>query len=327
MTKILILGKQGQVAWELQVTLATLGNVTVLGSQELDLANPDRIRDRVRQIQPDIIVNAAAYTAVDKAENEPDLCMSINATAPGILAELAREFQALLVHYSTDYVFDGTKTSPYLETDPTNPLSVYGASKLAGERAIIQVDCPHLILRTTWVYGNRGKNFLLTILRLAAERTELKIIADQFGAPTWSRAIAEATAQILAQCHRDSRSVMPKARLRQRVGEASRREASACAERLRQLSSIRGIYNLSAAGKTSWHGFASEIVTQYRSQSPDRHLAVQNIIPIPTSEYPTPAQRPANSILDNRKISTDFGVQMPEWHLSLSQLLARWQQI
>lgn len=304
MTKILILGKQGQVAWELQVTLATLGNVTVLGSQELDLANPDRIRDRVRQIQPDIIVNAAAYTAVDKAENEPDLCMSINATAPGILAELAREFQALLVHYSTDYVFDGTKTSPYLETDPTNPLSVYGASKLAGERAIIQVDCPHLILRTTWVYGNRGKNFLLTILRLAAERTELKIIADQFGAPTWSRAIAEATAQILAQCHRDSRS-----------------------EQLSQRSSIRGIYNLSAAGKTSWHGFASEIVTQYRSQSPDRHLAVQNIIPIPTSEYPTPAQRPANSILDNRKISTDFGVQMPEWHLSLSQLLARWQQI
>jgi dTDP-4-dehydrorhamnose reductase len=296
MTKILILGKQGQVAWELQLTLATLGNVTVLGSQELDLANSDRIRDIIRQIQPDIIVNAAAYTAVDKAESEPDLCMSINATAPGILAELARELPALLIHYSTDYVFDGTKTSPYLETDPTNPLSVYGASKLAGERSIIEVDCPHLILRTTWVYGNRGKNFLLTMLRLAAEKPELKIIADQFGAPTWSRSIAAATAQILSQCHRDR-------------------------------SNIRGIYNLSAAGKTSWHGFASEIVAQYRSQYPDRHLAVQNIIPIPTSEYPTPAQRPANSILDNRKILTDFGVQMPEWHLSLSQLLARWQQI
>jgi dTDP-4-dehydrorhamnose reductase len=304
MTEILILGKQGQVAWELQVTLATLGNVTVLGSQDLDLANPDRIRERVRQIRPDIIVNAAAYTAVDKAESEPDLCMTINATAPGVLAELAREFQALLIHYSTDYVFDGTKTSPYLETDPTNPLSVYGASKLAGERAIIQVDCPHLILRTTWVYGNRGKNFLLTILRLAAEKPELKIIADQMGAPTWSRAIAISTAQIVAQCHRDSRS-----------------------ERLRQRSSIRGVYNLSAAGKTSWHGFASEIVSQYRSQYPDRQLAVQNIIPIPTSEYPTPAKRPANSILDNSKILADFGVQLPDWQLSLSQLLARWQQI
>jgi dTDP-4-dehydrorhamnose reductase len=297
MTAIIILGKQGQVAWDLQVTLTTLGHVTILGSQELDLANPNRIRERVRQIQPDIIVNAAAYTAVDKAESEPDLCMAINATAPAILAELAREHQALLVHYSTDYVFDGTKTSPYLETDPTNPLSVYGASKLAGERAIIEVDCPHLILRTTWVYGNRGKNFLLTILRLAAERGELKIIADQFGAPTWSRAIASATAQIVAQCHRDL---------------------------LRQRSSIRGVYNLSAAGKTSWHGFASEIVTQYRSQYPERHLAVQNIIPIPTSEYPTPAQRPTNSILDNSKILADFGVQLPDWQLSLSQLFARW---
>lgn len=296
MTEILILGKQGQVAWELQVTLATLGNVTVLGSQELDLANPDRIVERVRQIRPDIIVNAAAYTAVDRAESEPDLCMAINATAPGIVAELAREFQALLVHYSTDYVFDGTKTSPYLETDPTNPLSVYGASKLAGERAIIEVDCPHLILRTTWVYGNRGKNFLLTILRLAAERAELKIIADQVGAPTWSRSIAEATAQLVAHCHQDR-------------------------------ASIRGVYNLSAAGKTSWHGFASAIVSEYRSQYPERHLAVQNIVPIPTSEYPTPAKRPANSLLDHRKISTDFGIQMPEWHLSLSQLLARWQQI
>jgi dTDP-4-dehydrorhamnose reductase len=303
MTEILILGKQGQVAWELQVTLATLGDITVLGSQELDLANPDRIRELVRQIKPDIIVNAAAYTAVDRAESEPDLCMSINATAPGILAELAREFQALLIHYSTDYVFDGTKTSPYLETDPTNPLSVYGSSKLAGERAIIQVGCPHLILRTTWVYGNRGKNFLLTILRLAADRSELKIIADQLGAPTWSSTIAEATAQILAQCHRDSRS------------------------ELRQRSSIRGVYNLSAAGETSWHGFASEIVTQYRAHSPDRQLAIENIIPIPTSEYPTPAQRPANSILDNRKILSDFGVQMPQWQMSLSQLFARWQQL
>jgi dTDP-4-dehydrorhamnose reductase len=296
MTEILILGKQGQIAWELQVTLATLGNITVLGSQDLDLANPDRIREKVRSIQPDIIVNAAAYTAVDMAETESELCMSINAIAPGILAELARQSSALLVHYSTDYIFDGTKTSPYLETDLPNPLGIYGSSKLAGERAIIQVDCPHLILRTTWVYGNRGKNFLLTILRLAAARSELKIVADQIGAPTWSRAISEVTSQIIAQCHRDR-------------------------------SSVRGTYNLSAAGQTSWHGFASEIVSQYRSQYPDRHLAIEHILPIPTSDYPTPAKRPANSVLDNSKILADFGVQLPDWHLSLSQLLARWEQI
>jgi dTDP-4-dehydrorhamnose reductase len=295
MKNILLIGKQGQIAWELQVTLATLGNVTVLGSQELDLNNPDQIVDRVRSIQPQIIVNAAAYTAVDKAESEPELCMSINANAPRVLAELARQSQALLVHYSTDYVFDGQKTSPYVETDPTNPLGVYGASKLAGERAIIQVDCPHLILRTTWVYGNRGKNFLLTILRLAAEKSELKIVADQIGAPTWSRSIAEATSQIVAQCHRDR-------------------------------SSIKGLYNLSAAGSTSWHGFASEIVSQYRSLYPERHLAIQNIVPIPASEYPTPAQRPANSRLDNSKILQDFGVILPDWNSSLGQLLARWQQ-
>lgn len=294
MNKILLIGKKGQIAWELQLCLATLGDVTLIGSEELDLANSNQIEQQVNLIQPQIIVNAAAYTAVDKAESEPDLCMAINATAPGILAELARESQALLVHYSTDYVFDGTKTGAYIETDPTNPLSVYGASKLAGERAIVEADCSHLILRTTWVYGNRGKNFLLTILRLAAEKPELKIVADQIGAPTWSTAIATATAQIVAQCQRDR--------------------------------DIKGLYHLSAAGETSWHGFASEIVDRYRSLYPDRHLAVDRILPIGTSEYPTPAQRPANSLLDNSKLSRDFGIQLPDWKLSLGQLLARWQQ-
>jgi dTDP-4-dehydrorhamnose reductase len=296
MNKILILGKRGQIAWELQMTLATLGNVTVLGSQELDLANPDDIVTKIRQIQPDLIVNAAAYTAVDRAEQEPELCNAINATAPGILAEIARESDALLVHYSTEYVFNGDKTSPYLETDSPQPLGGYGASKLAGEQAIIQVDCPHLILRTTWVYGNRGKNFLLTILRLAAERAELKIVADQVGAPTWSRAISEATAQILAQCQRDR-------------------------------SHVRGLYNLSAAGKTSWHGFASQIVDRYRHHYPDRHLTVENILAIPSSEYPTPARRPAYSVLDNCKVLADFGVQLPEWESSLEQLFTSWEQI
>jgi dTDP-4-dehydrorhamnose reductase len=292
MQKILILGKQGQVAWELQRTLASLGDVTVFGSGQIDLANPDTIRTQVRSIQPDIIVNAAAYTAVDKAETEPELCMSINAVAPGILAELARESQALLVHYSTDYVFDGTKVGAYSETDPTNPLSVYGASKLAGEQAISQVDCAHLIFRTTWVYGNRGKNFLLTILRLAAERKELKIVADQIGSPTWSRSISEATAQIIAQCRHD-------------------------------LSTVKGLYNLSAAGATSWHGFASQILDRSRSINPELDLAIEQILPIPATDYPTPAQRPANSVLDNSKILADFGVQLPDWQVSLEQCLER----
>jgi dTDP-4-dehydrorhamnose reductase len=292
MQKILIIGQQGQVAWELQRTLASLGHITVCGSQELDLANPDRIREKVRSIQPDIIVNAAAYTAVDKAETESDLCRVINAIAPGILAELARESQALLVHYSTDYVFDGTKVGAYAETDPTNPLSVYGASKLAGEQAIIQADCAHLIFRTTWVYGNRGKNFLLTILRLAAEKTELKIVADQIGSPTWSRSISEATAQIIAQCRHD-------------------------------WSSVRGLYNLSAAGKTSWHGFANQIVDRSRSINPELDLSIEQILPIPATDYPTPAQRPANSVLNNSKILTDFGVQLPDWKVSLEQCLEK----
>jgi dTDP-4-dehydrorhamnose reductase len=292
MQKILILGQQGQVAWELQRTLASLGQLTVLGSQSLDLANPDAIRTQVRSIQPDIIVNAAAYTAVDKAESESDLCMSINAIAPGILAELTRESRSLLVHYSTDYVFDGTKTTSYLETDPTNPISVYGASKLAGEQAIIQADCAHLIFRTTWVYGDRGKNFLLTILRLAAEKTELKIVADQIGAPTWSRAIAEATTQVIAQCRHDR-------------------------------TSVKGLYNLSAAGKTSWHGFANEIVDRARSINPDLQLAIEQILPIPTTDYPTPAQRPANSVLDSSKLLADFGVQLPDWTVSLDQCMQK----
>lgn len=288
---ILIIGKQGQVAWELQRTLAPLGQIAVLGSQDLDLSDPDQIQAQVRRVQPQIIVNAAAYTAVDKAESEAELCMAINGTAPGILAELARQSQALLVHYSTDYVFDGTKTSPYLETDSPNPLGVYGATKLAGEQAIAQVDCAHLILRTTWVYGDRGKNFLLTILRLARERAELKIVADQLGAPTWSRAIAEATAQILVQRQQDDWAVS-------------------------------GLYHLSASGITSWYGFAREIIAQYQALYPEQALMVERILPISTSEYPTPAQRPANSVLDNSKLLATFGLQLPDWPNSLTQVLS-----
>jgi dTDP-4-dehydrorhamnose reductase len=294
MTNILLLGKKGQIAWELQITLANLGLVTVWGSQDLNLADPDQIKEKIREIKPQIIVNAAAYTAVDQAETEPELCQAINTTAPGILAELAQEFQSLLVHYSTDYVFDGNKTSPYLETDRPHPLGVYGATKLAGEQAIMQVDCPHLILRTTWVYGNRGKNFLLTILRLATERAELKIVVDQIGAPTWCRSIAEATAQILVQCRHN-------------------------------LSGTKGLYHLSAAGQTSWHGFASQIISQYQLHHYAPSMAIQSILPIPTSDYLTPVQRPMNSVLDNSKVLANFGIQLPDWNLSLEQLLVGWQ--
>lgn len=224
--KILLTGKNGQVGWELQRALASLGEVIACDRSELDLANPDKIVALVREAKPQIIVNAAAYTAVDKAESEPEPAHAINARAPGILAEEAKKLGALLVHYSTDYVFDGTKTEPYTEEDAPNPISVYGRSKLAGEQAIQSSGCRHLIFRTSWVYGPRGKNFLLTILRLAKERDELRIVSDQIGAPTTSALIADVTAQIL-------RAFSPEK---------------------------QGLYNLTATGSVSWYGFAQAIV-------------------------------------------------------------------
>ena len=223
--RILLTGKNGQVGWELQRTLAPLGEVVVLDRRQLDLSDPDQIRERVREISPDLIVNAAAYTAVDRAEAEPEPAMAVNGTAPGLLAEEAKRIGAAIIHYSTDYVFDGAKTTPYTEEDAPNPLNVYGRTKLAGEQAVQAAGVPHLILRTSWVYGMRGKNFLLTILRLAREREELKIVDDQIGAPTWSRTIAEATAQILTS------GAWP-------------------------VSGASGIYHLTASGSTSWYGFA-----------------------------------------------------------------------
>jgi dTDP-4-dehydrorhamnose reductase len=278
--RILILGQQGQVAWELQRTMPLLGQTTVLGSQALDLTNPAKIRDTIQTLRPQIVINAAAYTAVDKAETDQEVAKAINQTAPQILAEETAKLGALLVHYSTDYVFDGTKTGTYVETDSTNPLGVYGATKLAGEQAIQAVGGDHLIFRTTWVYGMRGKNFLLTILRLAADKPELKIVSDQIGAPTWSRSIAEATAQVVCQWPHQPNS---------------------------------GLYHLSAAGVTSWHGFANKIVELSKKIDPDRALAVQEILPIPATEYPTPAARPANSQLDSSKLQQTFGVQLNDW--------------
>lgn len=292
--KILVIGKNGQIGWELRRTLAPLGNVIALGRADLDLTDQDAIRSRVREIQPELIVNAAAYTAVDQAESEPELAYSINATAPGVLAEEACALNTWLLHYSTDYVFDGTKSGVYEEHDCANPLSVYGASKLAGEQAIAAAGGRYLIFRTSWVYGARGKNFLLTIMRLAREREELRVVADQAGSPTWSRVVAEATAQIAIQLLSAPRR--------------SRQEA--------------GIYHLTCAGRTSWYDFAREIVKSMTSSNgrvwsarcPDG----PRLVPIPTPEYPRAARRPANSCLSCAKLHTDFRITLPPWSMALS---------
>jgi dTDP-4-dehydrorhamnose reductase len=275
--KILLIGAQGQVGWELARRLPALGNVTATDRTTLDLADPDVIRGVVRAARPEVIVNAAAYTAVDKAESEPELAMRINGDAPGVLGEEAARAGALFVHYSTDYVYDGEKAGAYVETDAPNPVSAYGRSKLTGERAIVASGCRHLIFRTCWVYGPRGRNFLLTILKAARERPELKVVDDQFGAPTSSAAIAEATKQAIG------------------TGRG------------------QGIYHLSAAGRTSWHGFAQAIVEGAGLKTPVRA--------IPSSAYPTPARRPRNSVLDNSKLKSELGIALPDWRDGLREVL------
>ncbi len=282
--KILLTGKNGQVGWELQRTLCIWGDVVALGSAELDLADPDAIVRTVREIRPDFIVNPAAYTAVDKAESDPELAMAINGTAPGILAEEAKRSGAMLIHYSTDYVFDGSKSGAYLESDAPHPLNVYGRSKLAGELAIAATGCRYVTLRTSWVYGARGKNFLLTMLRLLRERDYVSVVEDQCGAPTWSRLIAEATAGIMA----------------------------------RRSDVEQGLYHLTSSGQTTWLGFASAIATRIV----ERGGKVADIRAIPAAEYPTPTQRPANSVLSCERLRKDFGIAMPEWEGVLNLLVA-----
>jgi len=279
--KILLTGRDGQIGWELGRALAPLGEVIACGRSELDLAVPDRIASVVREAKPQIIINAAAYTAVDKAESEPDVAHAVNARAPGVLAEEAKRANALLIHYSTDYVFDGEKETPYVEDDKPNPLNEYGRSKLAGENAIRSIDGRYLILRTGWVYAARGRNFLLTIRRMLGEKEELRVVADQIGAPTSAGALAAATASLL-----------------QTYGPAA-------------LGESRGIYHATAAGRTSWHGFASEIARLERTPRPSR------LVPIPSGEYPLPARRPKNSSLSNEKLQRRFGVVLPSWQACL----------
>lgn len=292
--KILLIGKDGQVGGELSSLLQPLGTLVAFGRNDLDLSREDRIREKIREVSPQVIVNAAAYTAVDKAEEESELALAVNGTAPAILAEEAKQLGAALVHYSTDYVFDGTKTGPYTEEDAPNPLGVYGRTKLAGDEAIQSAGLPYLIFRTAWVYGLKGKNFLRTIQRLAKERDELKIVDDQVGSPTWCRIIAQTTANVLTQ-------VLPEGS----PGDLSR------------LDDASGLYNLVCTGHTSWFGFAKAIL-EASPDSPNTKL-----IPISASEYPTPAARPKNSVLATEKLRSAFGITPPAWDITLNYCLSR----
>ena len=289
-----MIGKEGQVGGELSSLLRPLGELIICGKEDLDLTQEDRIREKLRDVKPHVIVNAAAYTAVDKAEEEPDLSQAVNGTAPAILAEEAKKLGAALVHYSTDYVFDGEKQEPYTEEDSPNPLGVYGRTKLAGDEAIQSTGLPYLIFRTSWVYGLKGKNFLLTVQRLAKERDELKIVDDQIGSPTWCRTIAQTTANVLTQ-------ILPQ----NSPGDLS------C------FKQAFGLYNLVCGGQTSWFGFARAIL-EASSSSHDTKL-----IPIPTSEYPTPAKRPKNSVLSTEKLRSAFGIAPPAWDVTLKYCLGR----
>jgi len=286
--RMLLTGVGGQVGWELRRTLAPLGELIAVDRRALDLADAAALARAVREARPHLVVNAAAHTAVDRAESEPELANAVNATAPGVLAEECRHLGAALVHYSTDYVFGGDKAGPYTEDDAPAPINVYGASKLRGERAIQAAGARHLILRTSWVYGLRGANFLLTMRRLARERPELRVVDDQTGAPTWCRMIAEATAQLVAR------------------GLGTRGGAGLFAE-------ASGVYHLAAGGATTWYGFAREIFAGSEGGPP--------IVPITTAQHPTPARRPANSRLDCAKLERAFGVRLPAWNESLRRCL------
>lgn len=305
--KILLTGKTGQLGSELLHALAALGEVIAPGREELDLLDAGSIRSFVLGARPELIVNAAAYTAVDRAESESELAYAINAQAPAVLATEAKKIGAAIVHYSTDYVFDGLKKRPYEETDPAAPINVYGKSKLEGEQAIQSSGVPHLILRTAWIYSTSGRNFLLTILRLATEREELRIVKDQSGAPTWSREVAAGTAQILTQVVRDG-------------GVAD------------GMAKYGGTYHMTAAGETTWHGFAEAILMAsdrlpkatpwFVAATGGRPFVARRVVPISTAEYPTAALRPAYSVLSNARLSQRFGFSLPDWRIQLQKCLS-----
>jgi dTDP-4-dehydrorhamnose reductase len=290
---ILLLGKGGQVGWELQRSLSVLGQVTALDFDSTehcgDFSNPAGLADTVRALRPEIIVNAAAHTAVDKAESEPDFARTLNATAPGVLAQEAARLGAWLVHYSTDYVFDGSGTRPWVEDDTTGPLSVYGRTKLDGERAIQASGCRHLIFRTSWVYAARGGNFAKTMLCLAGERERLTVIDDQCGAPTGADLIADVTAHAIRQTL--------------------------------HTPQLGGLYHLAAAGETTWNGYARFVLDTARALKPDVSLKAQEVAPVPTSAFPTPAQRPLNPRLDTGRLRDTFRLTLPDWQTGVRRML------
>ncbi len=291
--KILLFGKGGQVGWELQRSLAPLGELVALDhdSQELcgDFTNLDGLAQTIRFVAPDVIVNAAAHTAVDKAESEPELARTINALAPGMLAQEAKRSNAWLIHYSTDYVFDGSGDRAWVETDRTAPLNVYGASKLEGERLIQQSGCQFIIFRTSWVYGTRGGNFAKTMLQLAQQRDALKVINDQIGAPTGADLLADITAHAI-------------------------QKAGLCPE-------VSGLYHLAAAGETSWHGYASFVLDFAQRAGVALKVAAGNIVPVPTSEFQTVATRPHNSRLNTAKLQSTIGLHLPNWENCVERML------
>jgi len=291
--KLLLLGKGGQVGWELQRSLAPLGEVVALASDSTDFhadfSRPDELGDTVLKVRPDVIVNAAAHTAVDKAESEPDLARKLNATAPGVVAEAAQEIGALMVHYSTDYVFDGSGSAPWRESDPTGPLGVYGKTKLEGEQLVAQNCARHLIFRTSWVYAARGGNFAKTMLRLAKERDRLTVIDDQFGAPTGAELLADVTAHAIRDTLREPGKV--------------------------------GLYHLVAGGETTWHGYAHFVLEQARAAGVELKAGSDAVAAVPTSAFPTPAKRPHNSRLDTRKLEAAFGLVLPNWQAGVARML------
>jgi len=290
---ILITGSNGQVGFELQRSFSPLGRLVALDRNACDLSDPDMLRRVVREHRPDVIVNPAAYTAVDRAESEPDLAHAINGAAPGILAEEARALGSLLIHYSTDYVFSGDKSTPYTETDVVGPRSVYGKSKLAGEQAVAAVGGNALVLRTSWVAGAHGSNFAKTMLRLARERETFNVVADQFGAPTTAALIADVTAQIVGRfwLHGD------------RAGFAS------------------GLYHLAASGETSWHLYAREVLSYAAGRGVALKADAERVLPIPAHEYPLPAPRPSSSRLDTTRLNSTFGIHLPDWKQGIHHLL------
>lgn len=294
MTKILLIGITGQVGQELQQTLPTIGEVVGIGRQSLDLSQPEQIQQKIAEIQPNIVVNAAAYTAVDKSESEADLAMAINANAPKAISLAAQAIGAKVLHISTDYVFNGQNHTPYLESDPTDPLGVYGKSKLLGEIAVQEHCDRHLILRTAWVYGSRGHgNFVKTMLRLGAERTELKVVADQIGSPSWSYDIALAITQLISKSAADE--------------------------------SINGIYHFTNSGVASWYDLA--VATFAEAKQLGFPLKIEQVFPITSAEFPTPTQRPAYSVLSKTKITKALEIHPPYWRDSLTKMLTEWKSL